>query len=455
MSSDKNQDKKVNTLVVDGVKYSASVFTSDDDSENSDGNFSSSSDNSQSKPSNLNTIIKKAKKRTTLSSDDDDSDDDGSSFWLNMNDNSSSEDQNNNNKCEPKKTTLSSSDASSDNNKNSTTTANKRGKKRNRSNLTTSSIGKLFSNIPSDERNCSQQSCNGNSSGSEISSSCSSSTSKSNKNSKKKRRSKKQKTNNNRNRKLQLNGFNEFDDPEDISAKRDCEWNNEKDYEEDKDDHEKHFKPIISPFQSELEGLLQYGEELEPVDCWGCNYQDENGTGIFAQHWNRIIKIFVEGIDNTKPSILAQHMYKYFKEYTIVEVKQYSKKTSEVKISSVKQVWSPYGMINHFFNHVLDPEVITKVQIWRLNRLIKLHMTEGMVEQHDVTGRRKIVKGSESSLKSMLQMQNTLYNRKPERMQSYNKNRSLQNNGYSIINTTNKTIISTFNDTGLFREFNN
>jgi hypothetical protein len=251
-----------------------------------------------------------------------------------------------------------------------------------------------------------------------------------------------------------LSGFNNFNELDDISAKRDCDWINEKDYEEDKDDHEKHFKPIISPFQAELETLLQYGEELETEDCWGCNYQDENGTGIFADHWNTIIKIFVEGIDNTKPSILAKQMYEYFQKHTIVQVKQYSKKSSELEISSLKQVWSPYGMINHFFNHILDPCITTKVQLWRLNRLIKLHMTEGMVEQHDVTRRRRIVKGSESTLKSMLQMQNTLYNRKPEKMQSYNKNRSLQNNGYSIINP-NRTIISNINDTGLFRDFSN
>ena len=163
--------------------------------------------------------------------------------------------------------------------------------------------------------------------------------------------------------------------------------------------------------------------------------------------------MFCKGIDRTKPSILAQQMYEYFIKYTIVEVKQYSEKSSEVKISSVKQVWSAYGLINHFFNHMLDPQIVTKVQLWRLNRIITLHMTEGMVEKHDVSGRRRIVKGSESMLKSMLQIQNTLYNRKPEKMQSYNKNRSIQNNSYSIINT-NRTIISTFNDIGLFRDFN-
>jgi hypothetical protein len=128
-------------------------------------------------------------------------------------------------------------------------------------------------------------------------------------------------------------------------------------------------KPVIvpktDPWFSELSKLREEGEPEVPTKCFGCCFEEhESDHVINASMWNNLINAFVKGLPN------CGNIYELGKElYIVFEKGVLVKYTAGTRYEN-KKLWSPYGLMYHFFYHNTIPQIRQPMLIARTQTLV-------------------------------------------------------------------------------------
>lgn len=123
--------------------------------------------------------------------------------------------------------------------------------------------------------------------------------------------------------------------------------------------------PKTDPWYTELSKLREEGEPEVPVKCFGCRFEEHESSHVInASMWNNLINAFVKGLPNCGNICeLGRELFIVFEKGVLV------KYTAGTKYESQK-LWTPYGLMYHFFYHNTIPQIRQSVLIARSQTLV-------------------------------------------------------------------------------------
>jgi len=190
----------------------------------------------------------------------------------------------------------------------------------------------------------------------------------------------------------------------------------------------RHFKPCLSPLDAELDSLRASWEPShdETSTCWGCRYQDHEGSGVYAKAWNVLLRMFMAGLESgSKICELAKQLHEFFHREVLVVAEQLARETYsealaarhavepreesffsdsdsagiDTELESMSQseelarvradrpIWTVYGLITHLLYHNKDPQIGMAVHSMNLRDAARILYANCLYRRHNVSGR--------------------------------------------------------------------
>jgi len=233
---------------------------------------------------------------------------------------------------------------------------------------------------------------------------------------------------------------------------RDCDWPQERMPEQELMNIKQSWKyaeknnlqwtPRLSPWDDELERLRQENEEVNPIYCWGCTYEDTRIGSMFSEKWNTMMDLFKNGLKTGKISVLAVEVYRYYTSHVLLDPKD-----------AVKLEVTTYSLIRHLLFHNRDPGIRMFVLIARVQSITDKHMSENIMEEHVVTGHERVITDSVTVMDKLIKIEMYLLKADPSKMMFKNKNRKIPQGNYPLINVKAHPMTHTVVHNTMFREY--
>lgn len=214
----------------------------------------------------------------------------------------------------------------------------------------------------------------------------------------------------------------------------DAHWEDEIN-DDTNDDHENFF-PVLDPVTVEMEQLAVNIKEHNV--CFACSYDDltrkgESLTPIFKEKWESFVRCVIDGFRNVHSmKILGEQLHQAFMKDVVVH--------TEGGNFPLQPVWSPYGIIEHFRKHNIEPEL----QIFFLSQNILEQLRtvneSSMFVAHKVSGRKKVSEKGVDMQGKLINQLMVLWKSKPSELYGANPNRKITEAPNPMLNPRRKVI---------------
>ena len=173
---------------------------------------------------------------------------------------------------------------------------------------------------------------------------------------------------------------------------QDAEWYIERESTAEK---EKDFVHVMDPVQRDFESLLGEKEQRVPTECFACKYMTNVAANqLYMDQWVKVVRFWQQGFSvNMNYSSFGMDLHRVFTE-TVAKIM-----LKEGKVAEDEIVWSPYGILYHFLNHAIDPEIQTLLNVRGVDRAIQSIQTNELYLKHPSSGRVIVSKEALAKMK--------------------------------------------------------
>jgi hypothetical protein len=221
-----------------------------------------------------------------------------------------------------------------------------------------------------------------------------------------------------------------------VKGPSDSYWADE--LNDDTDDENENFYPVIDPVTAEIDQLVV--NMKENGNCFACSYDDLTRKGeafppMFKDKWESFVRCVLEGFRNVHSmKILGPQLHQAFMRDVIAREPVYGED------GEIEMVWSEHGIIEHFREHNIDPELQIFFLSQNVLEQIRTLNRSSMYVQHKVSGRKKIRSEAVELQGKLLSQLALLWKAKPSELFGANPDRKITSVPNPMLNPRRKVI---------------
>ena len=184
------------------------------------------------------------------------------------------------------------------------------------------------------------------------------------------------------------------------------------------------------PCEDVQEMVRELGKPGPRHKCFGCRYIGQNRAAKIPDvRLKEMFQLMAEGIGNAWPSALAVEVANEYESWrgTVNKTRGDADKLPK---------WTPAGILDHWYNHTADPEIIKWLDLMALRACNNTIRSHSLLLRNPKTGAVKVDREQAAIMRDNMRMFYVISAKDPRKLAYYSESamldeRSVANNGFS------------------------